>query len=62
VLATFIRAMAKKIILELTEAQFLAMIDLADTISAQRGCDLDFTDESDKNLRLFDRMLKKKGY
>ena len=54
--------MAKKIKLELTEAQFLAMIDLADTISALRGGDIDFTDEANKNLRLFDRMLKKNGY
>ena len=54
--------MAKKITLELTEAQFSAMIDLADTISAQRGCGSDFTDEANKNLRLFDRMLKKNGY
>lgn len=46
----------------MTEAQFLAMVDLADTISGQRGSDEDFTKEADKNLRLFDRMLKNNGY
>ena len=52
----------KKIKLELTEAQFLAVIDMADTLSAMLGCDKDFTDEQTKNLRLFDRMLAKNGY
>ena len=54
--------MSKKIKLELTEAQFYAMIDLADTISAMRGVGAEFTEEANKNLRLFDRMLKKNGY
>lgn len=54
--------MAKKIKLELTEAQFLAIVDLADTISAMRGEGGDFTIEANKNLRLFDRMLKNNGY
>lgn len=54
--------MAKKIKLELTEAQFLAMIDIADTISAMRGEGGDFTIEASRNLRLFDRMLKNNGY
>ena len=38
--------MAKKIKLELTEAQFEAMCDLADTISAQRGSGEEFTKEA----------------
>ena len=54
--------MAKKIILELTEAQFLATLDLADTISGMLGEGGDFTEEQAKNVRLFDRMLKKNGY
>lgn len=54
--------MAKKIKNELTEAQFEAMCDLADTISAQRGSGEEFTKEADKNLRLFDRMLKSNGF
>jgi hypothetical protein len=32
------KIMAKKIKLELTEAQFLAVIDLADTVEAMTGC------------------------
>ena len=54
--------MAKKIKLELTEAQFYSLIDVIDTISAQLGCDLDFTQEQSKNVRLLDRMLLKNGY
>lgn len=54
--------MAKKIKLEVTVPQLVAMIDLADTISALRGSGEDFTNEADKNLRLFDRMLEKNGY
>ena len=54
--------MAKKIVLELTEAQFFAIIDMADTISAMSGVDSDFTKESEKNVRLFDRMMKNNGY
>ena len=46
----------------MTEAQFNAMIDLADTISAMRGSGEDFTNEANRNLRLFDRMLEKNGY
>ena len=54
--------MAKNIKLELTEAQFCAMVDLADTISAMCGEGGDFSKEAEKNVRLFDRMLKKNGY
>ena len=54
--------MTKKIKLELTEPQFYAIIDLADTISSMRGEGGDFTKEADKNLLLFDRMLKNNGY
>ena len=54
--------MAKKIKLHLTEAQFLAVIDLADTIEAMIGTDEDFAKEQNKNLLLFDRMLKANGY
>ena len=55
----------KKIKLELTEAQFLALVDLADTISAMKGCSDDensFDKEQAKNLQLFDRMLKANGF
>lgn len=54
--------MSKKIVLELTKPQFEAMIDMADTMSAMRGCGLEFTKEADRNLKLFDRMLKVNGY
>ena len=55
----------KKIKLELTKAQFLAMLDMADTIQAMMGCSDDeesFDKEQAKNLRLFDRMLNVNGY
>ena len=54
--------MAKKIKLELTEAQFLAVIDIADTIDALIGTGDDFAKEQNKNLLLFNRMLKANGY
>ena len=54
--------MAKKYKLELTEAQFLAVLDMANTLSAMTGEGGDFTKEVDKNLLLFNRMLKKNGY
>ena len=38
------------------------MVDLADTISAMCGEGGDFSKEAEKNVRLFDRMLKKNGY
>jgi len=54
--------MAKKIKLELTQAQFLAFLDVADTISAMCGEGGDFTIEATRNLRLIDRALKNNGY
>ena len=54
--------MAKKIKLELTEAQFLAVIDLANTIEALIGSGGDFAKEQNKNLLLFDRMMKANKY
>ncbi len=55
--------MAKKIKLELTEAQFYCLVDVVDTISAQIGClDEDFNKDQEKNVRLLDRMLLKNGY
>lgn len=51
--------MAKEYKLKMTEKQFEAMINLADTISGMRGEGGDFSKEADRNLRLFDRMLKK---
>lgn len=54
--------MAKKIKLEMTEPQFSAMCDMVDTISAMLGEGSNFTIEQSKNIKLFDRMLKKNGY
>ena len=54
--------MGKTIKLELTEPQFNATLDMVDTISAMLGEGSDFTDVNNKNVRLFDRMLKKNGY
>ena len=51
-----------KIVLTMTEYQFSALVDLADTISAMRGCSGDFSDEADRNIKAFDRMLKSNGY
>ena len=53
--------MAKKIKLEFTEAQFLALIDITDDISAMTGCG-DRDNYWNKNVKLIDRMLKKNGY
>lgn len=52
----------KKIKLELTQAQFLAIIDVTNTISAMIGVGSDFDPEQTKNVRLIDRMLKNNGY
>jgi DNA-binding MarR family transcriptional regulator len=52
----------KKIKLELTQAQFLALIDSIDSYSAMRGTGSDFDIEANKNVRLIDRMLKNNGY
>ena len=46
----------------MTKAQFEAMLDIADTISAMRGGGEKFTKEADRNLNLFDRMLKSNGF
>jgi hypothetical protein len=50
-------------ILEITEAQLIAIINTVDTLSGMRGCmDEDFNKEADKDIRLIDRFLKKNGY
>jgi hypothetical protein len=54
--------MAKKIKLELTEPQFICLIDVIDTVSALGGTGREFTIEQNKNVLLLDRMLKKNGY
>ncbi len=50
--------MAKKIKLELTEAQMLALISVVDTCSAIMEQDK----ETQREIVLIDRMLKKNGY
>ena len=55
--------MAKKIKLELTEPQFIALIDVVDTLSAMLGTgDADFDLLGAKQIRAIDRMLLKNGY
>lgn len=53
--------MPKKIKLELTEAQLIAIIELTNDISAMIGCG-DDDSEWIKNVRLIDRMLNKNGF
>ena len=52
------KIMAKKIKLELTEAQFNALISVIDTCSALMDEDID----TQKEIVLIDRMLLKNGY
>lgn len=55
--------MAKKIKLEVTEAQLLAIVDIADTLKSMVGTDdEDFNKEALKQIRLIDTMLNKNGY
>ena len=55
--------MAKsKIVLTMTEHEFCRIVDLADTISAMIGVGSDFDEEARKNVKAFDRMLKRNGY
>lgn len=55
--------MAKKIKLELTEAQLIAIMEVTDECSAMIGCSNDAADK-DRNrwVRLIDRMLKNNGH
>ena len=53
--------MAKKIKLEVTEAQLSAIIGMTDEISAMNGCG-DDDRERIKWVRLVDRMLRNNGY
>ena len=53
--------MAKKIKLELTERQLLAVIDVTSNMSAMIGVGSDF-DDIVKEIRLIDKMLKNNGY
>lgn len=56
--------MAKKIKLEITEAQLIALIEVVDESSAMIGCDED--GDSDKirikRIKLLDKMLNNNGY
>lgn len=50
--------MAKEIILKITQAQLLAIVDITDTLSSMFGTvDVDFNKEGQKQVRLIDRML-----
>ena len=53
--------MAKKIKIELTEAQLRAIMDMRDDVDAGIGCS-DRDHEYIKQVRLIDRMLKSNGY
>ena len=54
--------MTKVITLKLTEAQFNALIDMADTLKAEIGTGHEFGVDQNRNIRLFDRMLNRNGY
>lgn len=54
--------MAKKIKLEMTEAQMMALVDLIDESSSMIGVGEDEDIYRVKRLRLLDRMLKNNGY
>lgn len=54
--------MSKKIKLEVTEAQMMALIELIDESSAMIGVGEDEDFYRVKRLRLMDRMLKNNGY
>lgn len=54
--------MAKKIKLEITEAQLIAIIEMADEVSAMLGIGEDEDKIRAKRIRLIDRMLDKHGY
>lgn len=48
---------------EITEAQLLAIVEMADTLSSMVGSmDMDFNTEVKKQVRLTDAFLKKNGY
>lgn len=54
--------MAKKIKLEITEAQLNAIIEIVDESSAMIGVGEDEDKLRIKRIKLFDRMLKNNGY
>jgi hypothetical protein len=54
--------MGKKIKLELTEAQFIAIINVTDDMSVMIGGGADDDTIWIKNIKLIDRMLKNNGY
>jgi hypothetical protein len=56
--------MAKKIKLEVTEAQLNAIISITDDISAMTGCNGEVHGDQTwtKNVRLVDRMLINNGF
>lgn len=53
--------MAKKIVLEITEKQFEALIDIIDESSGQIGCG-DDDELRIHRIKLLDKMLLKNGY
>jgi hypothetical protein len=54
--------MAKKIKLEITEAQLIAIIEMTDECSAMLGIGEDEDKIRIKRIMLIDRILKKHGY
>ena len=54
--------MAKKIKLEITEAQLNAIMEIVDESSAMIGVGEDEDKLRIKRIKLFDRMLKNNGY
>lgn len=52
---------AKKIILEVTEPQLRAVVEITNDISSMMGGG-DFDKEWNKYVKLIDRMLRKNGY
>lgn len=54
--------MAKKIKLEITEAQLIAIIEMTDECSSMLGTGEDEEKIRVRRIRLIDRMLKNHGY
>jgi len=54
--------MAKKIIIQMTDVELTAIIDIIDTLSAMLGTGDEGFDGMDKTIRKVDKMLLKNGY
>ncbi len=55
--------MAKKILLEITENELTALVDIVDTLSAMLGTgDVDFDLGGAKRIKKIDKMLLKNGF